>query len=55
MQELKSIAISQIEVGPHRQRTEGEDEEIQEIAGISSSTLNIDSIDYPVGGGPRQL
>jgi len=31
MQEIKSLLISLIEVGPHRQRTEGEDEEIQEL------------------------
>ena len=31
MQEIKSILISLIEVGPHRQRTEGEDEEQYEL------------------------
>ncbi len=29
---VESIPIAKIEVGPHRQRSEGEDEEIQEIA-----------------------
>lgn len=32
MAELLSIEINKIESGPHRQRSEGEDEEIQEIA-----------------------
>ncbi|MBA7479193.1 Stage 0 sporulation protein J [subsurface metagenome] len=32
MQEIQSILISKIEVGLHRQRSEGEDEEIQELA-----------------------
>lgn len=32
MLKIQSIAISAIEVGPHRQRSEVEDEEIQEIA-----------------------
>jgi len=32
MTELLSIEINKIEAGPHRQRSEGEDEEIQEIA-----------------------
>lgn len=32
MQEIQSIAINKIEVGPHRQRTEGEDEDLQELA-----------------------
>ncbi|GAJ13309.1 unnamed protein product, partial [marine sediment metagenome] len=31
MQEILSIAINKIEVGPHRQRSEGEDEELQEL------------------------
>lgn len=31
MQEIQSIAIGKIEVGTHRQRSEGEDEEIQEL------------------------
>jgi len=32
MQEIQSIAINKIVVGPHRQRSEGEDEEIEELA-----------------------
>jgi len=32
MQQIQDIPISKIEVGPHRQRTEGEDEEVQELA-----------------------
>ncbi len=32
MQEIQSIPILKIEVGQHRQRSEGEDDEIQEIA-----------------------
>ena len=32
MQTIESIPINTIEVGPHRQRSEGEDEDIQEIA-----------------------
>jgi len=32
MQEIQSVPIVKIEVGPHRQRSEGEDEELQELA-----------------------
>ncbi len=32
METIQSIAISAIEVGPHRQRSEGDDEQIQELA-----------------------
>ncbi|MBA7485128.1 Nucleoid occlusion protein [subsurface metagenome] len=31
MQEIQSIPILKIEVGPHRQRSEGEDEQLQEL------------------------
>lgn len=44
MQEIQSIEIMKIEVGPHRQRSEGEDEELQEIAASIKSIGVIEPI-----------
>ncbi len=41
---MESIPIVKIEVGPHRQRSEGEDEEIQEIAASIKSVGVIEPI-----------
>ncbi len=44
MLNVESIPIAKIEVGPHRQRSEGEDEEIQEIAASIKSIGVIEPI-----------
>lgn len=44
MLQIQSILIGKIKVGPHRQRTEGEDEEIQELSASIKSVGVIEPI-----------